>query len=116
MIKLLEDISESRQEKLLNPKMSDHYQTFFYGKYGRGLYEIKVGRKWVTMKSKSHKARMSLAKFEVHAFLEWKRCAESDACVLGSHKGYKKPRNWWKEYGFGSNPETFIYDKSRLAL
>jgi len=59
MENLIEKISETRQERLLNPQMSDHFKTFFQGKYGVKIYDIKVGRKWVYIRSNSHRARLT---------------------------------------------------------
>ncbi len=117
MENLMEICSETRRERLLNPQMSDHFYTNFYGKFGYRPYEIKVGRKWVFMRNPVHKVRMPLAKFKVHAFLQWRHDAMMDA----SSKTYKnigkysRPRGWWKNYGFESNPKYYDYDKSRLA-
>ena len=63
MVELLEKISPERQERLLNPQMSDHYKTFLFGKYGHRIYTVKVGRKWVMLRSNNHRARISLDKF-----------------------------------------------------
>ena len=117
MENLVHAISETRMERLLTPKMSDHYYTNFYGKYGYRPYEVKVGRKWVTMRNPSHKVRMPLAKYKVHAFLQWRRDAMTDAsCKVYNETGkYSRPRAWWKNYGFTSNPKHFDYDPSRLA-
>ena len=117
MENLIENCSETRMERLLNPKMSDHYQTLFFGKYGTRLYEVKVGRKWVTMKSNNHKARLPLSKFKVHAFLEWRKASMTDASTktYAETGRYARPNAWWKEYGFTSNPKDFNYTPSRLA-
>jgi len=117
MENLVHAISETRMERLLSPKMSDHYYTHFQGKYGYRPYEVKVGRKWVTMKNPSHKVRMPLAKYKVHAFLQWRRDAMTDAsCKVYNETGkYARPRAWWKNYGFTSNPKDFDYEPSRLA-
>jgi hypothetical protein len=117
MENLVHSISETRMERLLNPKMSDHFYTNFVGKYGYRGYEIKVGRKWVTMRSNAHKVRMPLAKFKVHAFLQWRRDSMTDAsCKVYNETGkYSRPRAWWKDYGFTSNPKDFNYEPSRLA-
>ena len=61
---LLDTISPERQERLLNPQMSDHFRTFFIGKHGHRIYEIKIGRKWVTMRSNNHRTRISLDAFK----------------------------------------------------
>lgn len=106
MQSLIEDISPERQEKLLNPKSSDHYETFFYGKYGRRLYTIKVGRKWVYMRSNAHKARITFNRFKSLAFSEWKRCASTHALtkVYEETGKYKYKNVWWRDYGFETNP------------
>ena len=88
---LIDKISETRQERLLNPQMSDHYRTWFQGKYGMKLYDIKVGRKWVFIRSKSHRARLPLAKFKTQAFVQWHCDARSPN--HGIHvKPKRKPR------------------------
>jgi len=98
---LLEPISSERQERLLNPRMSDHFKTFMCGKYGYRLYTIKIGRKWVTMRSNNHRARISLDKYKTIAFKEWKESAISDTLKLNNNT---KPKGWWNGYGFDSNP------------
>jgi hypothetical protein len=117
MLKLYKDFSEAKQEKLLNPQMSDEFETFFYGKYGRRLYTIKVGRKWVYMKSSAHKVRMPLRKFKVHAFLEWRRIARTQASVEAMQETgkYKRKNGWWKAFGFETNPENFEFTTKDLA-
>ena len=113
----METISDRRMAYLLEPQLSDHYYTGFNSKYGYRFYEIKVGRKWVFMRSNSHKVKMSLQKFKVHAFLQWRRDAMTDAsCKQYNITGkYSRPRAWWKDYGFTYNPKDFDYDQSRLA-
>ena len=117
MENLIENVSEKRMERLTNPQMSDHYQTLFFGKYGTRLYEVKVGRKWVTMKSNNHKARLPLHKFRDLAFLEWRKTAMTEASTKGYKETgtYHKAKGWWKAYGFTSNPQDFNYNPSRLA-
>ena len=61
---LLDTISPERQERLLNPQMSDHFKTFMCGKYGYRLYTIKIGRKWVMLRSNNHRARITLDKYK----------------------------------------------------
>ena len=117
MENLMDICSETRMERLLNPQMSDHFYTGFNGKYGYRFYEIKVGRKWVFMRSNAHKVRMPLHKFKLHAFLQWRKDAMTDAsskqyAITGK---YSRPRAWWKDYGFTYNPKDFNYDRSRLA-
>ena len=117
MENLVHAISETRMERLLNPQMSDHFYTGFNGKYGYRFYEIKVGRKWVFMRSNAHKVRMPLAKFKIRAFLQWRKDSMVDAsCKQYDITGkYSRPRAWWKDYGFTYNPKYFEYDRSRLA-
>lgn len=114
---LLENVSEAKRERLLNPQMSDHFQTFMFGKFGRRLYTIKVGRKWVFMKSNSHRARLPLAKFKQLAFLEWRKCARLQASVeaMETNGNYKRKRGWWKAFGFETNPDDFIIDERLKA-
>jgi|TARA_R100000742_G_C4202748_1_gene31377 hypothetical protein len=106
MEKLLETISLERQERLLNPQTSDHFETFMFGKYGRRLYQVKVGRKWVFMRSRGHRARITLQRFKNIAYSQWKRDASTDAStqVYKETGVYKRKRGWWKHYGFEENP------------
>ena len=108
MEKLHEKISPERQERLLNPQMSDHFETFFIGKFGNRLYQIKIGRKWVTMRSNCHKARISIEKFKTLAFVQWRRDVESYTFVPNE----KRKREWYKDYGFTKKPRDYLlYDK-----
>ena len=105
---LLKPISAERQERLLNPRMSDHFQTFMCGKYGYRIYTIKIGRKWVTMRSNNHRARISLEKFKTLAFVTWRRNVESHTF----NPQEKRKRNWYRDYGFDKNPRDYLlYDK-----
>ncbi len=108
MEELLEKISLERQERLLNPQMSDHYKTFLFGKYGHRIYTVKVGRKWVMLRSNNHRARISLDKFRTIAFVQWRRDVE-----YHTYNPYKKrKREWYRAYGFDKNPrDYFIYSK-----
>ena len=108
MEELLEKISPERQERLLNPQMSDHYKTFLFGKYGHRIYTVKVGRKWVMLRSNNHRARISLDKFRTIAFVQWRRDVE-----YHTYNPYKKrKREWYRAYGFYKNPrDYFIYSK-----
>ena len=117
MLKLYDNFSEAKMDRFMNPQMSDHYETYFYGKYGRRLYTIKVGRKWVYMRSNAHKVRMPLRKFKVHAFLEWRRIARTQASLeaMDANGNYKRKRGWWKAFGFESNPENFEFTTKDLA-
>ena len=117
MLKLYDNFSEAKMDRFLNPQMSDHYETYFYGKYGRRLYTIKVGRKWVYMRSNAHKVRMPLRKFKVHAFLEWRRIARTQASLeaMDTNGNYKRKKGWWKAFGFATNPENFEFTTKDLA-
>ena len=108
---LLEPISLERRERFLDPKMSDHFRTYICGKYGYRLYTIKIGRKWVTMKSNNHRARITLAKYKTLAFREWKESAISETLKLNNNI---KPREWWTEYGFTSNPQDVLLERKHL--
>jgi len=111
MEKLYETISPERQERLLNPQMSDHFETFFMGKFGHRMYQIKIGRKWVTMRSRSHRARLSLENFKTKAFVQWRRDAESDSFVSGQ----KRKREWYKDYGFTKQPRDYFVNPKHLS-
>lgn len=108
---LIDKISETRQERLLNPQMSDHFRTFFMGKYGNRVYEIKIGRKWVTMRSNSHRARISIQKFRTLAFVQWRRDVESHTFVPNQ----KRKREWYKDYGFTKKPRDYLLDFKHLS-
>ena len=109
---LLEPISLKRQERFLDPKMSDYFRTYICGKYGYRLYTIKIGRKWVTMKSNNHRARITLAKYKTLAFREWRESAISDTLKLNNNI---KPREWWTAYGFTSNPQDVLLERKHLT-
>jgi len=113
---LIEKISETRCERLLNPQMSDHFKTFFQGKYGMKIYDIKVGRKWVYIRSNSHRARLPLAKFKTQAFVQWHCDARTHASseTYRETGKYKRSRGWWKNYGFESNPADVNYNRGHL--
>lgn len=101
MIKLHKDISKERQDFLLNPQNRDKVETFLYHTYGRRLYKISVGYKWVFLRSPSHTQRMRLNKFLELAKSNWIRSAKNDASYQNYLiKGtYKRPRGWEKNYG-----------------
>tara|TARA_R110002012_G_scaffold16855_1_gene64307 strand:- start:12 stop:365 length:354 start_codon:yes stop_codon:yes gene_type:complete len=109
---LLEPISLERQERFLNPQMSDHFKTFICGKYGYRLYTIKIGRKWVMMRSNNHRARIALNKYKTLAFREWRESALSDTLKLNNNI---KPREWWVDYGFTSNPQDVLLERKHLT-
>ncbi len=111
MEKLYEKISPERQERLLNHQMSDHFETFFMGKFGNRMYQIKIGRKWVTMRSRSHRARLSLENFKTKAFVQWRRDVESHTFVPNE----KRKREWYKAYGFTKQPRDYFLDPKHLS-
>jgi len=101
MIKLHEDISPERQEFLLNPKNRDKVETFLYHIYGRRLYKISVGYKWVTLRSDSHTQRLRYEKFKEISKSNWIRSAKTDASTKVYLKtgAYKRPKKWGENYG-----------------
>ncbi len=107
---LIDTISPERQERLLNPLMSDHFKTFFMGKFGHRLYEIKIGRKWVTLRSNNHRARISLDAFITKAFVQWRRDCESVTFVPNK----KRKREWYKEFGFEQQPRNYFINYKHL--
>jgi len=110
MENLIETISLERQERLLNPQMSDHFRTFFMGKFGHRIYEIKIGRKWVTLRSNNHRTRISLDAFKTKAFVQWRRDCESFTFIPSK----KRKREWYKEFGFFQNPREYILNPKHL--
>jgi len=101
MINLLETISNERQEFLLHPKNKDRVQTFLNHTYGRRLYKISVGYKWVVLRSNTHTQRMRYSAFEKLARSNWIRDASTDAStkVYLETNVYKRPKNWGVSYG-----------------
>ena len=110
MENLIETISLERQERLLNPQMSDHFRTFFMGKFGHRIYEIKIGRKWVTLRSNNHRTIISLDAFKTKAFVQWRRDCESFTFIPSK----KRKREWYKEFGFFQNPREYILNPKHL--
>jgi hypothetical protein len=107
---LFDTISPERQERLLNPQMSQHFSTFFHGKFGHRRYDIKIGRKWVIMRSNNHRARISLEKFKTLAFVQWRRDVES--YTFNPNK--KRKREWYKDFGFEKHPRDYVLDPKHL--
>ncbi len=107
---LLETITPERQERLLNPQMSDWFRTLFLGKYGFRVYDIKVGRKWVMMRSNNHRARIPVEKFKTLAFVTWRRDCET---ATYNPKETRK-REWYKDYGFNKPPRDYFLDPKHL--
>ena len=106
MEELLEKISLERQERLLNPQMSDHYKTFLFGKYGHRIYTVKVGRKWVMLRSNTHIKRLTLTTFKELARKNWIADARSDAVFKNVDRtgNFKLPNQWWLQYGLSEKP------------
>ena len=101
MVKLLKDISLERQNFLLNPQNRDKFETFLYHTYGRRLYKISVGYKWVYLRSRLHTQRMRFNKFQELAKSNWIRNAKTDASYQNYlvKRTYKRPKGWEKNYG-----------------
>ena len=108
---LLENISPERQERLLNPQMSDHYKTFLFGKYGHRIYTVKVGRKWVMLRSNNHRAKISLERFKAIAFVQWRRDVETHTF----NPSVKRKREWYRDYGFDKNPRDYYINFKDLS-
>ena len=105
---LHDSISEERQNYLLNPQNRDYYITHLYHTYGRRVYSVKVGWKWVYLRSNAHVQRMRLSKFKEIAMSNWIRDSKADASFqaykdTGSYK--RTDKNWYIKYGFKVNPE-----------
>ena len=64
MEELLDNISDTRQERLLNPQSGDHFRTRLAYLYGTRFYTVKVGRKWVMLRSNTHIKRLTLRTFK----------------------------------------------------
>ena len=120
-IKILDINSTKLQKYLLNPKSGDKYTCEFPTHEGRKICTITVGRKWVTLRWKeivgwtpkvyrNRSKRLSLKLFCNHAFIYWRYLARQDACskAMVETGRYKRPKGWWKDYGFKSNPEDKI--------
>ena len=76
---LVDNISETRQERLLHPKSGDHFKTRLAYLYGTRFYTVKVGRKWVMLRSNTHIKRLTLTTFKELARKNWIADARSDA-------------------------------------
>ena len=99
-------ISETRQERLLNPKSGDHFRTRLAYLYGTRFYTVKVGRKWVMLRSNAHIKRLPLIVFKELARKNWIADAKSDALFNNKEKTekFKLPRQWWLQYGLSEKP------------
>jgi len=102
-------INNIRRERLINPQVSDHFKTLLATKYGNYVYEVKVGRKWVFLKSKSHRLRLTIKDYKILGYNNWLSDCKSDVffneVAKDSYKHpFKFPRQWWLQYGFESKP------------
>jgi len=103
---LIDWISETRQERLLNPQSGDHFRTRLAFMYGTRFYTIKVGRKWVMLRSNTHIKRLTLTTFKELARKNWIADARSDAIFKYKEKtgNFKLPNQWWLKYGLSEKP------------
>ena len=103
---LTDNISETRQERLLNPKSGDHFRTRLAYLYGTRFYTVKVGRKWVMLRSNTHIKRLTLRTFKELARKNWIADAKSDAIFNNQERtgNFKLPNQWWLKYGLSEKP------------
>ena len=103
---LTDNISETRQERLLNPKSGDHFRTRLAFMYGTRFYTVKVGRKWVMLRSNTHIKRLTLRTFKELARKNWIADAKSDAIFNNQERtgNFKLPNQWWLKYGLSEKP------------
>ena len=106
MEELIDNISETRQERLLNPQSGDHFRTRLAFMYGTRFYTVKVGRKWVMLRSNTHIKRLTLTTFKELARKNWIADARSNAVFKNKEKTgkFKLPNQWWLQYGFSEKP------------
>ena len=106
MEELLDNISDTRQERLLNPQSGDHFRTRLAYLYGTRFYTVKVGRKWVMLRSNTHIKRLTLRTFKELARKNWIADARSDALLKNVEitGNYKLPNQWWLKYGLSEKP------------
>ena len=104
---LIDWISETRQERLLNPKSGDHFKTRLAFMYGTRFYTVKVGRKWVMLRSNTHIKRLTLRTFKELARKNWIADARSDAIFMNQERtgNFKLPNQWWLQYGLEDKPD-----------
>ena len=100
-IKILDVNSTKLQKYLLNPKSGDKYTCEFPTHEGRKICTITVGRKWVTLRWKE------IAGWTPKVYRNLARQDASSKARVETGK-YKRPKGWWKNYGFKSNPEDKI--------
>tara|TARA_B100000745_G_scaffold182582_1_gene119599 strand:+ start:382 stop:720 length:339 start_codon:yes stop_codon:yes gene_type:complete len=103
---LIDWISETRQERLLHPKSGDHFRTRLAFMYGTRFYTVKVGRKWVMLRSNTHIKRLTLTTFKELARKNWIADARSDAVFKNVDRtgNFKLPNQWWLKYGLSEKP------------
>ena len=103
---LIDNISETRQERLLNPKSGDHFRTRLAYLYGTRFYTVKLGRKWVMLRSNTHIKRLTLRTFKELARKNWIADAKSDAIFNNKERtgNFKLPNQWWLKYGLSEKP------------
>ena len=103
---LTDNISETRQERLLNPKSGDHFRTILAYMYGTRFYTVKIGRKWVMLRSNTHIKRMTIRTFKALARKNWVADARSDALFNNVERtgNFKLPNQWWLKYGLSEKP------------
>ena len=103
---LIDNISETRQERWLNPKSGDHFRTRLAYLYGTRFYTVKVGRKWVMLRSNTHIKRLTLRTFKELARKNWIADAKSDAIFNNQERtgNFKLPNQWWLKYGLSEKP------------
>ena len=103
---LTDNISEPRQERLLNPKSGDHFRTRLAYLNGTRIYTVKVGRKWVMLRSDAHIKRMPIRTFKALARKNWIADARSDALFKNVERtgNFKLPNQWWLKYGLSEKP------------
>ena len=106
MEELIDNISETRQERLLNPQSGDHFKTRLAYLYGTRFYTVKVGRKWVMLRSNTHIKRLTLRTFKELARKNWIADAKSDAIFNNQERtgNFKLPNQWWLKYGLSEKP------------
>jgi len=113
-MKILKNTSKELQEYLLNPKQGNHYKCFLWTREGFRFVEVKVARKWVSLKWTKSRQRLTLALWKNHAWLQWRYNARNDACIKAFEEtgSYKRPNSWYKAYGFKTNPEHESVNKT----
>ena len=106
MEELIDWISDTRQERLLNPKSGDYFYTRLAFIYDTRFYSVKVGRKWVMLRSNTHIKRLTLRTFKELARKNWIADVRSDALVKNQAKPgkFKLPNQWLLKYCLTEKP------------